>query len=62
MELSGSDNVGRKFEQFLNPVLQSFLSLAFHTDTSTINHFQFKSKAFKYLGQSYSLYTEFAVR
>lgn len=51
-KLPGSNNVGHKFEQLLNPVLQSHLSLAFHTDVSTINHFQYKNKSMKYLGQS----------
>lgn len=52
MKLLGSNNVGHKFEQLLTPVLQSDLSLDFHTDVSTINHFQYKNKAMKYLGQS----------
>lgn len=49
----GSNNAGHKFEQLLNLELQSYLSLAFHTDVSTINHFQCKNKATKYLGQLY---------
>lgn len=52
MKLLGSNHVGHKFEQLLNLVLQSYLSLAFHTDVPTINHFQHRNKAMKYLGQS----------
>lgn len=51
-KLLGSNNIGHKSEQLLNPALQSHLSLAFHTDKSAINHFQYKNKAMKSLGQS----------